>query len=97
MSLSLGSISTLGLLTFSRLRPTVATMKTFCVFAIAAFFTVPVFGDNHTRVNGYTKKNGKLVESHERSNKNRSFADNWSTRGNANPHTGNAGTKRTKR
>ena len=97
MSLSLGSISTLGLLTFSRLRPTVATMKTFCVFAIAAFLTVPVFGDNHTRVNGYTKKNGKLVESHERSNKSRSFADNWSTRGNANPHTGNAETKRTKR
>ena len=46
-----------------------------------------------TYVNGYYRKNGTYVSSHYRSDANGTTSDNWSTRGNTNPYTGEAGTK----
>ena len=46
-----------------------------------------------TRVNGYYRKDGTYVEQHWRSNPNSTTSDNWSTRGNANPYTGQFGTR----
>lgn len=47
-----------------------------------------------TRVRTYTKRSsGTVVYSHRRSTPDRSFTNNWSTRGNRNPYTGSAGTK----
>ncbi len=45
------------------------------------------------RVSGYVKKDGTYVAPHYRSAPNRSTVDNYSTRGNYNPYTGQAGKK----
>lgn len=50
-----------------------------------------VFAD--TYVKGYVKKDGTYVAPHYRSSPNSSKNDNWSTRGNTNPYTGEKGTK----
>lgn len=45
-------------------------------------------------VKGYYRKDGTYVQPHYRSDPNGSKADNWSTFGNVNPHTGKIGTRR---
>ncbi|OEZ54856.1 MULTISPECIES: hypothetical protein [unclassified Duganella] len=47
----------------------------------------------HTHVGGYTKKDGTQVAAHDRSTKDGTKDNNWSTKGNVNPETGKAGTK----
>ena len=49
-------------------------------------------GGSHS-VRGYVKKNGTYVQPHRSTNSNATKTDNWSTRGNVNPYTGQAGTK----
>ena len=44
-------------------------------------------------VNGYYRKNGTYVQPHYRSSPNSTKMDNWSTKGNVNPYTGQVGTK----
>ncbi len=44
-------------------------------------------------VKGYTKSNGTQVDGHYRSSPNSTAADNYSTKGNYNPHTGATGTR----
>lgn len=44
-------------------------------------------------INGYTKTNGQYVQGYNRSSKNSSTYDNYSTKGNYNPYTGKKGTK----
>ena len=46
-----------------------------------------------TYVNGYYRKNGTYVAPHYRSDANGTKRDNWSTAGNVNPYTGQAGTR----
>lgn len=43
-------------------------------------------------VNGYTRNDGTYVPPHYRSDANSNPNDNWSTKGNINPHTGKPGT-----
>lgn len=45
-------------------------------------------------VKGYTRKDGKQVKAHDRSTKDGTKNNNWSTKGNRNPETGKAGTKK---
>jgi hypothetical protein len=42
-------------------------------------------------VNGYTRQNGTYVSPYVRSNPNSTSSDNYSTRGNSNPYTGERG------
>ena len=44
------------------------------------------------RTKGYTKKNGTYVAPHYKTKSNKSKHDNYSTKGNTNPHTGKKGT-----
>jgi hypothetical protein len=44
-------------------------------------------------VHGYTTKNGTYVAPYYRSSPDSSVLNNWSTKGNINPYTGQAGTK----
>lgn len=44
-------------------------------------------------VKGYYRKDGTYVKPHMRSDPDRSVNNNWSTQGNVNPYTGEAGTK----
>ncbi|MCW2412957.1 hypothetical protein M2345_002716 [Sphingobium sp. B8D3D] len=45
------------------------------------------------RVKPYFKKDGTFVQGHMRTSPNRTQYDNWSTRGNFNPYTGQEGRK----
>lgn len=44
-------------------------------------------------VQGYYRKDGTYVAPHHRSSPNSTTYDNWSTKGNVNPYTGERGTK----
>ncbi|MBX9585710.1 MAG: hypothetical protein K2X50_00485 [Gammaproteobacteria bacterium] len=44
-------------------------------------------------VRGYTKSDGTYVAPHYRSDPNGNFNDNWSTKPNVNPYTGQEGSK----
>lgn len=44
-------------------------------------------------VSGYEKKDGTYVEPYYRSSPNSTTSDNYSTKGNVNPYTGQEGTK----
>lgn len=48
--------------------------------------------DCDVRVRAYTRKDGTRVRSHMRSNPDGNFYNNWSTKGNVNPYTGEQGT-----
>lgn len=49
-------------------------------------------GSSHS-VSGYTRKDGTYVAPSHATNPNGTRSDNWSTKGNVNPHTGKEGTK----
>ncbi len=55
------------------------------LIAVAA----PALADQH--VNGYTRSNGTYVNGYERSSPNSTRLDNYSTKGNTNPYTGQQG------
>jgi hypothetical protein len=48
-------------------------------------------GDVYVR--GYTNRNGTYIQPHYRSAPDSNPNNNWSTRGNINPHTGEVGTR----
>jgi hypothetical protein len=52
----------------------------------------PIEGVADVHVRGYFRKNGTYVKPHYRSYPNATRLDNWSTKGNVNPHTGKRGT-----
>ncbi|WP_223144609.1 hypothetical protein [Deferribacter autotrophicus] len=58
------------------------------VFVLIASF---VYADVY--VNGYYRSNGTYVSPHYRSNPDGNVWNNWSTRGNINPYTGQRGYK----
>ncbi|MGH6791813.1 MAG: hypothetical protein ACRECF_03650 [Methyloceanibacter sp.] len=61
--------------------------------AISAIFTVLAESVSaQTSVRPYVRKDGTYVAPHFRSNPNNTTLDNWSTKGNANPFTGERGT-----
>ncbi len=62
---------------------------------LAVLFVLPAEASEHVR--GHTKKNGKYVAPHNRTNANRTQRDNWSSKGNTNPHTGKRGHKSAKK
>lgn len=49
-------------------------------------------GGSHS-VSGHFRSSGSYVQPHRATNPNGSRLDNWSTRGNVNPYTGQPGTK----
>jgi opacity protein-like surface antigen len=71
-------------------------MKKLIALALSALllFTFAGSASAATRVHGYTKKNGTYVAPHYRSDRDSSFYNNWSTKGNVNPYTGKKGYKR---
>ena len=55
--------------------------------------TYSTYSTNSTYVNGYNKNNGTTVQGYERTNRNNTNADNYSTTGNVNPYTQTQGTR----
>lgn len=66
-------------------------MKLFLISMGLVCISPPAFAD--VAVKGYTRSNGTYVTPHMRSDPNSTKADNFSTRGNTNPYTGEPGTK----
>lgn len=60
------------------------------IIAVALLVSAPVMADEY--VNGYTKSDGTYVAPHMRSSPNGQTWDNYSTKGNMNPYTGQQGT-----
>ena len=67
--------------------------KIFITIAFITMLVLPniVFADVY--VQGYTKSDGTYVQGHYRSSPNGTTSDNYSTKGNINPYTGEYGTK----
>lgn len=62
------------------------------IILVLLLFTVfAAFAD--TRVNGYYRSNGTYVQPYHKSSNNGNFYDNYSTKGNTNPYTGQPGYK----
>lgn len=61
------------------------------ILALLLAFSVQSFADD-VYVQGYTKSNGTYVEGHHRSSPDSNPYNNYSTTGNTNPYTGQAGT-----
>jgi hypothetical protein len=60
---------------------------------IAALLLATATTSAQVHVRGYTKKDGTYVAPHMRSSPNSTTLDNYSTKGNVNPYTGEPGTK----
>ena len=65
-----------------------------CISVVLALLltTVTAFAQD-VYVQGYYRSDGTYVQPHYRSAPNNTTLDNWSTMGNINPYTGQAGTK----
>lgn len=60
---------------------------------VLAAATAPAFAQSSHLVQGYTRSNGTYVAPHYQTNADSTRMDNWTTRGNVNPYTGQEGTK----
>lgn len=63
------------------------------ILMVAMLASATAANAQRTHVDGYTRSNGTYVQPHERTTRDETRNDNWSTRGNVNPNTGTAGTK----
>ena len=63
------------------------------IIAIAILILSAQVAAADTYVRGYMKSNGTYVQPHYRSDANGTTLDNWSTKGNVNPYTGQYGTR----
>lgn len=69
--------------------------KLFCWILLLLFVFNYSFGQankNHVRVDGYFRKNGTYVAPHMRTAPNQTINDNFTTKPNVNPYTGEPGT-----
>jgi hypothetical protein len=64
------------------------SLATFAIFA----FTLPAVAQS-TYVPGYTRNDGTYVQPHQRTTPDHNPHNNYSTQGNSNPYTGQAGTR----
>lgn len=65
--------------------------KIFLSLLLLLSISTAVFAD--VWVDGYYRKDGTYVNGHYRSDPDGNFDNNWSTKGNVNPYTGEIGTK----
>jgi hypothetical protein len=65
----------------------------FILIALVALGSAADFAIAQVYVRGYTKSNGTYVAPHYRSSPDGNFSNNWSTKGNVNPYTGELGTR----
>ena len=93
-------------MTQPRYRPIYMVRLASLILSLFLFFGVFVFdskgasrgaskGSAPVHVRGYTTKSGTYVDPHYRSAPDGNFGNNWSTKGNVNPYSGEPGTKTT--
>lgn len=62
------------------------------VFALAMIVCLSSVATAQVQVKPYFRSDGTYVQPHERTRPNNTLEDNYSTKGNVNPHTGRPGT-----
>jgi hypothetical protein len=62
-------------------------MKNLFLFIAFLFFTALSFAQSQVWVNGYYRSNGTYVQGHYRTAPDHTVNNNWTRRGNTNPHT----------
>lgn len=67
-------------------------MKTILILALATAVSAPAIADQY--VKGHTRSDGTYVAPYVRSSPNNVQYDNYSTKGNSNPYTGERGSQR---
>ncbi|CAM3269718.1 hypothetical protein SPAN111604_14090 [Sphingomonas antarctica] len=65
----------------------------FAFAALCLLIVAPALAQSSHAVRGYTRRDGTYVAPHQQTNPNSTRLDNWSTRGNVNPYTGQIGTR----
>jgi hypothetical protein len=65
-----------------------------CALGFFAFNSISTYED--VFVHGYQRADKTYVEPHHRSDPDGDFNNNWSTKGNQNPYTGEFGTKKSR-
>lgn len=68
-------------------------MKTLITTIVIALIYATAFSQTPQYVNGYYRSNGTYVQGYYRTKANNTIRDNYSTKGNINPYTGQKGTK----
>ncbi len=63
------------------------------MLVVLALFLISPLVTADTWVNGYVRRDGTYVQGHYRQEQNSTNLDNYSTQGNANPYSGEAGTR----
>lgn len=58
---------------------------------------IGIIAQTKTHVKSHVKKDGTYVPAHNRTTKNKTEKDNWSSKPNYNPETGKKGTKKPKK
>ncbi len=64
-------------------------LATIIMSVVLMVFSLSAFAD--VSVRGYTREDGTYVQPHHRSNPDGNPYNNWSTKGNTNPYTGQEG------
>lgn len=68
-------------------------MKKLIVMAVMLSTAAVAGAQGRTHVGGYTRSNGTYVQPHDRTTRDATRNDNWTTRGNVNPDNGRIGTR----
>ena len=67
-------------------------MKRIIAFILLSLFlSPPAFSQGYQYVNPYIRSDGTYVQGHYKTAPNNNAYDNWSTKGNSNPYTGQQG------
>ena len=67
-------------------------MKKIFIAVLLVLFTTSLVYAGTVKVKGSVTKSGAVRQPHMRTSPNNTKLDNWSTKGNTNPHTGKKGT-----
>jgi len=68
-------------------------MKNFLFVLAFLFISVLTYSQSQTYVSGYFKSDGTYVQGHYRQTPNSTNHDNWSTKQQSNPYTGQSGSR----
>jgi hypothetical protein len=68
-------------------------MRILAIAAVLALAGTATSAEAQVHVRGYTTRDGTYVAPHYRSSPDGTTLNNWSTRGNVNPYTGQVGTR----
>jgi hypothetical protein len=74
-----------------------AVILSFFLACLLCLPTLPACASGSVHVRGSVTRRGVYRQPHRRTAPNHTQHDNWSTKGNRNPYTGKAGSKRAKR